>query len=202
MVGHQLRLAALGSDTLPAVSFHHLAERTCAMFRRNLKRTRLLIAVLILSSFVGCDQVTKQFATATLQNEPAQTYLNETIRLEYALNSGGFLSFGASLSPTTRKRIFIGLNTILLGALTVFLVKRWDSHFVVFASLCYILAGGVGNLIDRVVNSGLVIDFINLGIGPVRTGIFNVADLGVTFGAVALMVCSRRSLAVSPEKGS
>ena len=60
----------------------------------------------------------------------------------------------------------------------------------------------MGNLIDRVVNNGLVIDFINLGVGPVRTGIFNVADIGVTFGAIAPMVCSRRSLAVSPEKGS
>ena len=172
------------------------------MFRRNLKRIRLLIAVLILSSFVGCDQVTKQIATAMLQNEPAQTYLNKTIRLEYALNSGGFLSLGASLSPTTRNWIFIGLNTLLLGAITVFLLKQWNAHLVVFSSLCYILAGGIGNLIDRVVNNGLVIDFINLGVGPVRTGIFNVADIGVTFGAVALMVCSRRSLAVSPEKGS
>ena len=172
------------------------------MLHRNLKRTRLLIAVLILSSFVGCDQITKQIATATLQNEPAQAYLNETIRLEYALNSGGFLSLGASLAPTTRSWIFIGLNTILLAAIAGFLLKRWNADFIVFASLCYILAGGIGNLIDRVVNSGLVIDFINLGVGPVRTGIFNVADIGVTFGAVALMVFSRRSLAVSPEKGS
>jgi len=44
----------------------------------------------------------------------------------------------------------------------------------------------MGNLIDRVWNNGLVTDFINVGIGPVRTGVFNVADLAVTFGAIAV----------------
>ena len=95
------------------------------------------------------------------------------------------------------------MNTLLFGAITEFLLKRWNTHFVVFSSFCYLLAGGIGNLIDRVVNNGLGIDFINLGVGPVRTGIFSVADMGgVTFGAVDLMVCSHRSLAVSPEKDS
>ena len=42
---------------------------------------------------------------------------------------------------------------------------------VLFVSLAYILAGGVGNLIDRVFNDGLVTDFLNIGVGPLRTGI-------------------------------
>ena len=85
----------------------------------------------------------------------------------------------------------------------MFLLKRWNACFVVFSPFCCILSGGIGNLIDRVVNNGLVIDFINPGVGSVRTGIFNVADMGVvTFGAFDLMVCSHRLLAVSPKKDS
>ena len=51
--------------------------------------------------------------------------------------------------------------------------------------MIFILAGGIGNLIDRILNNGLVTDFINVGIGPLRTGIFNVADIAFTCGAIA-----------------
>ena len=55
-------------------------------------------------------------------------------------------------------------------------------------ALALIVAGGVGNLIDRMTSSGgVVIDFLNLGIGPVRTGVFNVADMAIT-GAFFLLL--------------
>jgi signal peptidase II len=46
-----------------------------------------------------------------------------------------------------------------------------------------LIAGGVGNLIDRLVFSGRVTDFIHISIGPFRTGIFNVADVAGMVGA-------------------
>jgi signal peptidase II len=54
------------------------------------------------------------------------------------------------------------------------------------------LGGGIGNLIDRVVHNGLVTDFINVGMGPLRTGIFNVADVAVMGSGIALMFLVRR----------
>lgn len=50
-----------------------------------------------------------------------------------------------------------------------------------------IFAGGVGNIIDRIVNDRHVIDFMNMGIGTLRTGIFNFADLCLTTGVVLLL---------------
>jgi signal peptidase II len=44
-------------------------------------------------------------------------------------------------------------------------------------SLTLIFSGGISNLYDRVLNNGTVIDFLNVGIGSLRTGIFNVADM-------------------------
>lgn len=56
------------------------------------------------------------------------------------------------------------------------------------AGLRLALGGAIGNLIDRVRFDGLVIDFMNLGIGPLRTGIFNVADVAISVGAVLLIL--------------
>jgi signal peptidase II len=45
-----------------------------------------------------------------------------------------------------------------------------------------ICSGGLGNLIDRLTHGGYVTDFLNVGIGPLRTGIFNVADFVLLVG--------------------
>ena len=45
-----------------------------------------------------------------------------------------------------------------------------------------IAGGGLGNLYDRLTNTGRVVDFLMVGMGSLRTGIFNVADLAITFG--------------------
>jgi signal peptidase II len=49
-----------------------------------------------------------------------------------------------------------------------------------------VLSGGIGNLIDRIGNEGRVIDFMNLGIGSWRTGVFNVADIVILGGGIWL----------------
>ena len=48
-------------------------------------------------------------------------------------------------------------------------------------ALSFILGGGISNIIDRL-NYGKVIDFMNMGIGSLRTGIFNFADLSIMLG--------------------
>jgi signal peptidase II len=51
-----------------------------------------------------------------------------------------------------------------------------------------ILAGGLSNLFDRLTRHFRVVDFMNFGIGGLRTGILNVADLSITFGGIALVL--------------
>ena len=52
------------------------------------------------------------------------------------------------------------------------------------------VAGGIGNLIDRLANDGRVIDFMQVGVGWLRTGVFNVADMAITLGAACLLASS------------
>lgn len=58
--------------------------------------------------------------------------------------------------------------------------KRHDSLPVL--GLVLFVAGGSSNWVDRIAR-GSVVDFLNVGIGPLRTGVFNVADLAIMFGA-------------------
>jgi signal peptidase II len=62
---------------------------------------------------------------------------------------------------------------------------------MVLAILLFI-AGGIGNLIDRMMHNGTVVDFINVGIGPLRTGIFNIADITIMGGAALLLFTTFR----------
>ncbi len=155
-------------------------------------RIRFIFVVLILFLCVGCDQATKTVATRVLKDSPPRSFLAGTVRLEYALNPGGFLSLGRNMSDDVRKWVFIGINSCVLLGLCAFLVLKRSVSVPLFASITFILAGGIGNLIDRVWRDGLVIDFINLGVGPIRTGIFNVADVAVTFGVIAIGYLSIR----------
>jgi signal peptidase II len=57
--------------------------------------------------------------------------------------------------------------------------------------LALFLSGGVSNWFDRVTR-GSVVDFISVGLGPLRTGIFNVADVAIVLGAAVVMLAELR----------
>jgi signal peptidase II len=130
--------------------------------------------------------VTRIIATNSLQDQPPRSYLAETVRLDFAENPGGFLSLNANLPDTIRTRVFIASNGVMMLGLSCFLMIRRNMRLMLFVSLESILSGGKGNLIDRVNNDGLVTDFINVGIGPIRTGVFNFAVMAITFDAFAI----------------
>lgn len=155
------------------------------------KPVRLLLALSLLVCCVGCDQATKYIATKSLCGTPPRSCLSNTVRLEYALNPGGFLSLGGNLPPQPRFWVFVTLNTMFLVGAICILVTKWNMPLANFVALILVLAGGIGNVIDRVLHNGLVTDFLNLGIGPVRTGIFNVADMALTVGGLALVLTYR-----------
>jgi len=55
-------------------------------------------------------------------------------------------------------------------------------------SIALVFSGGIGNIIDRIVFDRHVTDFMNVGFGNLRTGIFNVADMCVTAGVIGLFI--------------
>jgi signal peptidase II len=149
---------------------------------------RMLLIAIMLFSCVGCDQITKVTAQRYLASSGAISYWGDIVRLQYAENSGAFLSLGAVLPAGLRFWLLIVLTGIgVAGMLAFILVKRNPRPSLVIA-ISFIMAGGVGNLIDRIVNNGAVIDFMDIGVGSLRTGIFNIADVAIMIGMGMLIV--------------
>ncbi len=136
------------------------------------------------------DQLSKLWAIATLKNAPMLSWAWDTFRITYAENRGAFLSLGSQLPAHLRFTLMVVINGIVLLALTTFLFFNKELPRIYRIVLGVILAGGIGNLIDRVCYSGIVIDFLNIGIGPIRSGIFNLADVWVTAGVIGLFFLS------------
>lgn len=133
------------------------------------------------------DQGSKYLAIENIQGYPPRLYLGGIFRLEFAINPGAFLSLGSSLSPDVRFWVFIvAVGGFLLGASWVLFRDRTLDRVNAFA-LSIIVGGGIGNLIDRSAraNHG-VVDFLNLGLGDLRTGIFNIADMAIMLGVILL----------------
>ena len=147
---------------------------------------RSVLLALVVAT-IGCDRVTKHFAAETLAGEPRQSFLADTVRLEYVENTGAFLSLGADLPPAVRTALFTVGNGLILVATVVMAVRLHWTGLQLFG-LALVFAGGASNLADRIVR-GSVIDFMNIGLGPLRTGIFNVADVAI-LGGVAFLVLS------------
>jgi signal peptidase II len=78
----------------------------------------------------------------------------------------------------------VGTCLLLLWLLAAAAKRRWSS--VAMLGITLFAAGASSNWVDRVLH-GSVVDFLNVGIGPVRTGIFNVADVALMLG-IALVV--------------
>jgi len=152
------------------------------------KLTRLgLIAVLLLGC-VGCDQASKHLVRSHIPLGYSESYLGDTLRLTHAENAGVFLSVGADLPRSVRIIAFQGVvGLIVLSLLWAALFARnlGTRGIVAFT---FLAAGGLGNLLDRLAYEGRVTDFLNLGLGPIRTGIFNVADVVGALGAIVLLL--------------
>jgi signal peptidase II len=150
--------------------------------------SRAVVTLIFLVGCVGCDQVSKAIVRASIPAGQTYTYLGGAFRIDHAENPGAFLSVGASLPSSIRELVF----TLAVGAVVVVL-QLWailTPRMTMCRRLCVsaIAAGGTGNLLDRLLHHGTVTDFLYLGIGPLHTGIFNVADVVLMLGLVGLLL--------------
>jgi signal peptidase II len=154
-----------------------------------MKRFRILCLILIiLFSVAGCDRATKIVAKKYLSMSPPITYFGDLVVLDYVENKGAFLSFGSNFSDQARFWLFILIPSLFLfGFLSYMIITDKLTYFQIIA-FSILIGGGIGNLYDRIFSFGQVIDFINIGIGSIRTGIFNIADLAVMIGSCMLVL--------------
>ncbi len=156
-----------------------------------------LIVLILLIFILALDQVTKITAIKYLKGKPSIHFPeswtpHDLFRFTYTENTGAFLSLGSQLSDSLRFWLFTVLNTVVLLILLAIIFLKPNLPSLTMISFSLIIAGGIGNIIDRIFRDGKVVDFMNLGIGfgsfSLRTGIFNIADLAIVLGLILLLI--------------
>ena len=147
----------------------------------------LFISLLIIFNIV-IDRVSKLFVEAKMNLGQEIELIGHKFILKYVKNEGAFLGMGSDLNPTLRILLLLVLPVAVLAYVTYYILKNKDMDKLSLIAFCCIIGGGIANVFDRLAY-GEVTDFFFIDLGGVfRTGIFNVADMSVTFGLLALIL--------------
>lgn len=155
-------------------------------------RKRALVIVLVMLGVLACDRVTKVIAQQQLAYTRPIALLGGTVQLMYVENRGAFLGLGGDLPANWRFILLVVFSGALIPITLVIALRSEHIKRIQLISLALIAGGGAGNLIDRLFHDGGVVDFVVMGIGPLRTGVFNVADVAITTGLAVLLVVMMR----------
>jgi len=142
------------------------------------RRFALVVAVI-----VALDIVTKLVAARALPPYLGVPLVGDTFQLRLVYNSGA--AFGLNVGEHSRW-IFMALSVAAIVVLVSMLRSMRPGDRLRLYALAAICAGALGNLIDRVRSPRGVVDFLDVGVGALRWPTFNVADMAVTCGAIAL----------------
>ena len=165
------------------------------------KGLKIFLFCLSCLTLISWDRATKNLAKEKLMNKEPVSYLHDTFRLEYIENTGAAMSFGDSLPKAASFWLLSILPLVFLLIIFVYVIKNAKSFsFPKMSAFALIIAGGLGNIIDRLLFDRHVSDFMNIGFENIRTGIFNLADVCVTMGAIVLMFVYRKKTQSSSYK--
>ena len=145
------------------------------------KKFFLFLDLLMIAGLIALDQYTKQWAKVYLKDKPAYNLINGILELNYLENQGA--AFG--MLPN-QKVFFIFVAFVILFVVGYVLLKVPDQkkYTILHFLFSLIVAGSIGNMIDRV-RYDYVVDFIYFV--RINFPIFNVADIYATVSAIVLL---------------
>jgi signal peptidase II len=145
------------------------------------------------------DIITKRLAETHLPLHQPQSVIGDVVRWTLTFNTGAAMNM--TLGAWSRV-VFSALALVMI----VIILRMWrglpPTSTWLSAALGMIVAGAAGNLIDRARSARGVVDFIDVGIGASRFWTFNVADSGVTVGAIILAILTWNEPASQPAPSS
>jgi signal peptidase II len=150
------------------------------------KIVRTLIILIILSSNIGCDQISKNIVRQQIDYNEQISLVNDFLTLTKVENTGAFLSLGQSLPQPIKNLLLTILPLIVLGLAFIYLLTKKNLSYVTIIGVCFIVGGGVGNIYDRIVY-GSVTDFLHMDFIIFQTGIFNMADVSIMTGTFIVL---------------
>ncbi|MDR2095212.1 MAG: signal peptidase II [Treponema sp.] len=156
------------------------------------RKKHILISLGVCTANFLLDRLTKVLASSFLDGKSPIRLLYNMVILVYQENDGAFLSLGASWHPALKYALLLFIPVGVCLAAFIY-IMFWEQKVKRAVCIACIIGGGIGNLIDRIFHDFKVIDFMNFGIGNIRTGILNAADLSVCAGVVILIIFEWRS---------
>ena len=150
------------------------------------KHILYIVSVTLFANF-ALDRITKLLAIKYLNGHKNISILNNFVIVGFTINSGAFLGFGKTWPEFIKYIVFIIIPILVCILLLLYcLFEEKDKVRIILITT--FAAGGLGNLFDRLLNHFRVVDFLNFGIGSIRTGILNIADLSITFAAILIVI--------------
>ncbi len=152
-----------------------------------MKVTRNVGISLLIIFNIAIDQISKVIVRANIESREVIELISDQFILTNVYNRGAFLGMGSDMNDTLRLILLLILPTLVLGYLIYYIITNKDLDKLSTIALSCIAGGGIANVFDRIAY-GKVTDFFFIDLGGVfKTGIFNVADMSVTFGMIALI---------------
>ena len=142
---------------------------------------RIVYFIFVAAPILILDQWSKRWAETTLKHYPPLSYWDGFFQFRYAENTGAWGSLGSSWPEPIRQVFLVVFPGILL--LFFFGHLLLSKNISLSKNIAYscILAGGAGNLLDRM-RYGFVVDFMYMGTDFLHTNIFNIADMSIMAG--------------------
>lgn len=155
----------------------------------NNKKRSLFIIVLILVN-IALDQISKFWVRADVIPGSEAPIIGDIFTLHNVENTGAFLGMGSDFNPTLKLIFLLILPIIVLGLVLHHIFKDKNMDKLSLIGFCCIIGGGFANVFDRFAY-GSVTDFLHIDFGgSLRTGIFNLADISVSFGMILLLIAA------------
>ena len=156
-----------------------------------------LLYLLSAGFVVAVDQLTKQFAVDRLALGEVYAFV-PGFNLTLVLNKGAAFGFLAD-SGGWQRWFFVTVGIVISALIMITLLRQGTANGFFKLGLTLILGGAIGNIIDRV-SQGYVVDFVDLHWQAWHWPAFNVADVGITLGALVVLLEVFGSLRRTPEK--
>ena len=149
----------------------------------------VVIALAVSVLLVAADQVTKHLIISNLAYGQSVEVLPGIVDFTYIHNTGA--AFGMLQGKSW---ILLSVSALIILLCLALLLKKTFKSKLLFWAVSLVMAGGIGNMIDRIFRGGNVVDFIELKF--VNFAVFNFADCCVTVGAVLIVIDFIRELIV------
>jgi signal peptidase II len=154
-------------------------------------RSRWALVLVVALAVLALDQATKAWALRALPAAGTVTVIPGLFDLSLSRNTGGVFGLLAGAPSAARRAFFLGATVLALGVIGFVLRLHGRESRVLCVALALVAGGALGNLVDRL-RFGSVVDFIDWYWRSHHWYTFNVADAGISTGAVLLLVQSLR----------